>query len=146
LSQNLTANALLQTYVRGGIIFYTNKLWKELPMESTLYVNIPVQMISCTDTDGKITPLRFRFRERDGELVAAESLDSLKNAFFSEARRTCGDEFLANRRTFLLWNLEVAFVQGEQRILKLYSEYAPYRRPVAGNRAVSAGFQGGQPI
>lgn len=38
-------------------------------MESVLCVDIPVQMISCTDTDGKITPLRFRFRDRTGELV-----------------------------------------------------------------------------
>lgn len=38
-------------------------------MESILCVNIPVQMISCTDTNGKITPMRFRFRDRTGELV-----------------------------------------------------------------------------
>jgi hypothetical protein len=38
-------------------------------MESILFVDIPVQMISCTDTNGKITPLRFRFRDRDNELV-----------------------------------------------------------------------------
>ncbi len=38
-------------------------------MESILCVDIPVQMISCTDTNGKITPMRFRFRDRNGELV-----------------------------------------------------------------------------
>lgn len=38
-------------------------------MESILCVDIPVQMISCTDTNGKITPIRFRFRDRDGEIV-----------------------------------------------------------------------------
>jgi hypothetical protein len=38
-------------------------------MESVLFVDIPVQMISCTDTNGKITPLRFRFRDRTGELL-----------------------------------------------------------------------------
>ena len=38
-------------------------------MESILCVNIPVQMISCTDTNGKITPIRFRFRDRNGELI-----------------------------------------------------------------------------
>ena len=40
-----------------------------LILESILCVNIPVQMISCTDTDGKITPIRFRFRDKTGELV-----------------------------------------------------------------------------
>ncbi|MDE7176344.1 MAG: hypothetical protein K2O59_00845 [Lachnospiraceae bacterium] len=33
-------------------------------MESILCINIPVQMISCTDTDGKITPMRFRFKDK----------------------------------------------------------------------------------
>ncbi len=27
-------------------------------------------MISCTDFDGKIIPLRFRFRDNDGSIVA----------------------------------------------------------------------------
>ena len=39
-------------------------------MESILCVDIPVQMISCTDTNGKITPIRFRFRDTEaGELI-----------------------------------------------------------------------------
>lgn len=38
-------------------------------MESILCIDIPVQMISCTDTNGKITPMRFRFRDRTGELI-----------------------------------------------------------------------------
>ncbi len=38
-------------------------------VESILCVDIPVQMISCTDTNGKITPMRFRFRDRNGELI-----------------------------------------------------------------------------
>lgn len=38
-------------------------------MESLLCVDIPIQMISCTDTNGTITPLRFRFQDRNGELV-----------------------------------------------------------------------------
>lgn len=41
-------------------------------MESILCINIPVQMISCTDTDGKITPLRFRFRDNSGELITVQ--------------------------------------------------------------------------
>lgn len=27
-------------------------------------------MISCTDTDGKITPMRFRFKDIDGSIVS----------------------------------------------------------------------------
>lgn len=38
-------------------------------METILCIDTPVQMISCTDTDGKITPMRFRFRDRNGELI-----------------------------------------------------------------------------
>lgn len=38
-------------------------------MESILCVDIPIQMISCTDTNGKITPMRFRFRDRNDEIV-----------------------------------------------------------------------------
>ena len=40
-----------------------------LELESILCVDIPVQMISCTDTNGKITPMRFRFRDKTGELI-----------------------------------------------------------------------------
>lgn len=38
-------------------------------MESILRVNIPIQIISCTDTDGKITPLKFRFEDKSGKLI-----------------------------------------------------------------------------
>ena len=38
-------------------------------MNTYLCTNIPIQMISCTDTNGKITPLRFRFLDKDGSLV-----------------------------------------------------------------------------
>ncbi len=38
-------------------------------VDSYLWLNTPIQMISCTDTDGKITPLRFRFRDRDESIV-----------------------------------------------------------------------------
>ena len=39
-------------------------------VDSYLWLNTPTQMISCTDTDEKITPLRFRFRDRDESIVA----------------------------------------------------------------------------
>ena len=38
-------------------------------MESFLCTNIPVQMISFTDINGTITPMRFRFTDKDGERV-----------------------------------------------------------------------------
>ena len=38
-------------------------------MDSYLYTNITIQVIACIDTTGKITPLRFRFLDRNGELV-----------------------------------------------------------------------------
>ncbi len=38
-------------------------------MDSILCTNIPIQIISFTDTDGKITPMRFRFTDRDGSQV-----------------------------------------------------------------------------
>ena len=45
-------------------------------MESILCVDIPVQMISCTDTNGKITPLRFRFKDKTGELIAIKDVNN----------------------------------------------------------------------
>ena len=41
-----------------------------IAVESILCVDIPVQMISCTDTNGKITPLIFRFKDKTGELIS----------------------------------------------------------------------------
>lgn len=61
----------LQTYVRCDKISLLNIKSMEggVGMESILCVDIPVQMISCTDTNGKITPMRFRFRDRNGEII-----------------------------------------------------------------------------
>lgn len=47
-------------------------------MKSILRASIPVQMISCTDTDGKVTPMRFRFRDNDGSLVSVTIENILK--------------------------------------------------------------------
>lgn len=41
-------------------------------METILCIDTPVQMISCTDTDGKITPMQFHFRDRNGELITID--------------------------------------------------------------------------
>ncbi|MCX4305841.1 MAG: hypothetical protein OSJ69_08550 [Acetatifactor sp.] len=45
-------------------------------MESILCVDIPVQMIFCMDTNGRITPMRFRFRDRNDEIITVE-IDSV---------------------------------------------------------------------
>jgi hypothetical protein len=37
--------------------------------ENCLNLNTPIQMISCTDTNGKITPMRFRFKDGSGSLI-----------------------------------------------------------------------------
>ena len=71
-----------------------------------LCVDIPVQMFSCTDTNGKITPMRFRFRDKTGELITVTidkvlSEEQYKNkvgASFSCTAVVCGA-----RKTFTLW-------------------------------------------
>lgn len=75
-------------------------------MESILCVDIPVQMIFCTDTNGKITPMRFRFRDKTGELITITidkvlSEEQYKNkvgASFSCTAMVCG-----TRKIFTLW-------------------------------------------
>ena len=37
-------------------------------------MNIPIQVISCTDTNGRITPLRFRFKNDKEELVTIDNV------------------------------------------------------------------------
>lgn len=75
-------------------------------MESILCVDIPVQMISCTDTNGKITPLRFRFRDRNGELVAV-TIDKVLTADWNKnrvgANYTCTAVIHGTEKTFRLW-------------------------------------------
>ena len=77
-----------------------------LTLESILCVNIPVQMISCTDTDGKITPIRFRFRDKTGELVTVTvekvlSEDQDRNRV--GVNFSCAAVVSGARRTFTLW-------------------------------------------
>lgn len=75
-------------------------------MESILCVNIPVQMISCTDTNGKITPMRFRFRDRNGELITV-TIDEVLSE--DQSRNQVGINFSCSailygrRKTFTLW-------------------------------------------
>lgn len=77
-----------------------------LILESILCVNIPVQMISCTDTDGKITPMRFRFCDKTGELVTVTiekvlSEDQDRNRV--GVNFSCAAVVSGARRTFTLW-------------------------------------------
>lgn len=75
-------------------------------MESILCVNIPVQMISYTDTDGKIIPIKFRFKDKTGELITVKidtvlSEDQDRNRVgvnFSCTAVICG-----TKKTFCLW-------------------------------------------
>jgi hypothetical protein len=73
-------------------------------MESILCVNIPVQMISCTDTDGKITPLRFRFRDKDEELVTVQ-VDHVVSMDRNQAGVSCicSATVYGQEKQFTLW-------------------------------------------
>lgn len=75
-------------------------------LESILCVDIPVQMISCTDTNGKITPMRFRFRDKTGELIAVTidkvlSEDQAKNKV--GIHFSCAANIYGTQKTFSLW-------------------------------------------
>lgn len=77
-----------------------------MALESILCVDIPVQMISCTDTDGKITPMRFRFRDRTGELVTV-TIDKVLSEDRDRNRVgvnfSCAARIYGARKTFTLW-------------------------------------------
>lgn len=75
-------------------------------MESILCVDIPVQMISCTDTNGKITPMRFRFRDKTGELITVtieKVLSEEQNKNKVGASFSCAAVVYGARKTFTLW-------------------------------------------
>ncbi len=38
-------------------------------MNDNLHLHIPIQIISCTDTDGHVHPIRFRFSDENKELL-----------------------------------------------------------------------------
>lgn len=92
----------------------------EFILESILCVDIPVQMIFCTDTDGKITPIRFRFRDKTGELVSividkvlSEDQDRNKvGAHFSCAARVHGAQ--------KIFRLRYSYFSHEWRLSGLY--------------------------
>lgn len=74
-------------------------------METILCIDTPVQMISCTDTDGKITPMRFRFRDRNGELISIDIdriISSDQEHSSLGANFVCTAILFGNQRTFRL--------------------------------------------
>ena len=74
-------------------------------METILCIDTPVQMISCTDTNGKITLMRFRFRDRKGELVTIQ-IDRVIST--DQERGLLGANFIC-----------AAFLYGIQRTFRL---------------------------
>ncbi|MDE6166853.1 MAG: hypothetical protein K2G28_00140 [Acetatifactor sp.] len=75
-------------------------------MESILCVDIPVQMISCTDTNGRIIPLRFRFRDKTGEIVTIV-IDKVLSEDQAQNRMGvnffCSAQICGTQKTFRLW-------------------------------------------
>lgn len=75
-------------------------------IESILCIDIPVQMISCTDTDGKITPMRFRFRDKTGEIITV-TIDKVLSEDQDRNRIgvnfSCAAAIHGSRKTFTLW-------------------------------------------
>lgn len=74
-------------------------------METILFTEIPIQMISVTDTDGKITPLRFRFLDQGGELITVKidevlKVESIRSTF--GISYTCAATIYGTRKTFVL--------------------------------------------
>lgn len=74
-------------------------------MKSILCVDIPVQMIFCTDTNGRITPMRFRFRDRNDEIITVE-IDSVlfedQDTNRTGANFSCAARVGGSRKTFRL--------------------------------------------
>ena len=90
-------------------------------MESILCIDIPVQMISCTDTDGKITPLRFRFRDKNGELITITiekilSTDQDRNRV--GIHFSCTATLYGTQKKFTLW---YSYTSHEWRMSQLYT-------------------------
>lgn len=75
-------------------------------MDSYLCTNIPIKMISYTDTDGKITPMRFQFTDADGStvmvkierIISSDQPSSKIGAFFE-----CAATFYGVEKRFKLY-------------------------------------------
>lgn len=90
-------------------------------MESIFCVDIPVQMISCTDTDGRITPMRFRFRDNTGELVTI-SIDRILSTDQDRNRTginfSCAATFCGTQKKI---RLRYSYTAHEWRMSRLYA-------------------------
>lgn len=74
-------------------------------MDSVFMIDIPVQMISCTDTNGRITPMRFRFRDKNTEIVTVEIEKIIKSDLDTNrigASFLCSACIYGVQRTFML--------------------------------------------
>ena len=87
-------------------------------METILCIDTPVQMISCTDTDGKITPMRFRFRDRNGEIITI-NIDSIISN--DQRHGSLGANFVCS-----------AFLYGSRRTFRLRYNYFTHEWRMAG--------------
>lgn len=87
-------------------------------METILCIDTPVQMISCTDTNGKITPIRFRFRDRNGELITIH-IDKVIST--NQEHGSLGADFICT-----------AFLYGRQRTFRLRYNYYAHAWRMAG--------------
>ena len=90
-------------------------------MESIVCVDIPIQMISCTDTDGKITPLKFRFRDKSGEIITIIiekilSTDQDRNRM--GINFSCTAAIYGTKKQF---NLRYSYTAHEWRMSRLYT-------------------------
>ena len=79
-------------------------------MESYFHINIPVQMISCTDTTGKITPLHFKFKDKSGEIISVKVNQILRH---TQDSTLMGASFDCN-----------AIIYNEMRLFTLHYNYA----------------------
>ncbi len=37
-------------------------------MEKDMYLNLPIQLFAAIDRDGKVTPIKFRYQDKSGEI------------------------------------------------------------------------------
>lgn len=90
-------------------------------MESILCIDMPVQMISCTDTNGKITPMRFRFQDRTGELVTVtidKVLSDDQNQNRTGINFSCAASICGIQKTF---RLRYSYFAHDWRLSRLYN-------------------------
>ena len=96
-------------------------------MESILCIDMPVQMISCTDTNGKITPMRFRFRDKTGELISV-TIDKILSE--DQDRNKVGVNFSCTANiwgTLKTFHLRYSYFSHEWRLSRMHVEKSTTR-------------------